>query len=59
MKSKLSTKNMDLVMKVVREHNVSFTNVMDFLLDNPELIAITRGELNEESYKKRSKTYKK
>lgn len=59
MKSKLSTKNMDLVMKVVRDHNVSFTNVMDFLLDNPELIAITRGELNEENYKKRSKTYKK
>lgn len=59
MRTNLREDNMDLVMHITRKYNKKLVDVMDFILDNPELIMITRGELNEESYKKRSKTYKK
>jgi len=48
MRSRLSKRNMGLVMKISRKHNLKITNVLDFILDNPDVILITRGEINDE-----------
>lgn len=49
MRSRLSKHNMDLVMKISRKHNLKITNVLDFILDNPEVILITKDELKDEA----------
>ncbi|MCP3682627.1 MAG: hypothetical protein GY861_08055 [bacterium] len=43
MRIKLSEKNMDLVMDVVRSKGISLVEAINYLLDHPEEIVSTRG----------------
>lgn len=49
---KFKDSNMDLVMYIARKHKKKLVDVVDFILDNPEIIEITRGELNGEKGQK-------
>lgn len=61
MRVKLSDKNMDLVMNVVRDKGISLTDALNYLLDNPDEIVSTRGvnEYKESSGKTCFETCKK
>ena len=46
MRVKLSSKSMDVVMFVVRKYGISIDKSIDFIIENPEIIVFTRGEIN-------------
>lgn len=59
MRIDLKEENMDLVMHVVRKKGVKIVDIIDYLLDNPEIIEIARGELNGKGRKCCKNTCKK
>lgn len=48
---------MDIVMSVVRKYNISLEDSIEFIINNPQEIAITRGEIeNNTTRENRPKT---
>lgn len=45
MRIKLSKDSMDIVMSIVRKYNISLDDSIEFIINNPQEIAITRGEI--------------
>lgn len=57
MRIKLSKDSMDIVMSVVRKYNISLEDSIEFIINNPQEIAITRGEIeNNTTTENRRKT---
>ena len=46
MRVKLSKVSMDIIMSIVRKYNISLEQSIEFIIENPEIIAFTRGEIN-------------
>lgn len=59
MRIDLKEENMDIVMHVVRKDGIRIVDIIDYLLDNPEIIELTRGELNGKRNKGCKNTCKK
>ncbi len=61
MRIDLSEEAMDIVMTIVRKRGLKLSESIEFILNNPEEIEITRGELYEERCTKMpyKKGYKK
>lgn len=48
MRVNLSEDSMDIIMFLVRKHSIKIGDCIEFILNNPEVIEITRGELHEQ-----------
>lgn len=48
MRIDLSEESMDIVMKIVRKKGIKLSKVVEFIINNPHEIEITRGELDAE-----------
>ncbi|QZI86816.1 hypothetical protein MYOV056v2_p0042 [Vibrio phage 184E37.3a] len=60
MKINLSEQSMDIVMHIVRKKGVKLKDSIEFIINNPEEIEITRGEIYEkEAEMPYKKGYKK
>lgn len=46
MRIKLSNKAMDIVMHIVRKYDLTIEQSVEFIIENPDLIVFTRGEIN-------------
>lgn len=45
MRIKLSKDSMDVVMNIVRKYKISLEDSIEFIINNPQEIVITRGEI--------------